>query len=81
MEKANFLPRKPKKCPNCGFSPMGSILYGMPVTSDEFFEKVEKGSLIVGGCSITVPSPKWECKNCKFQYFSEKDKDQFEKMG
>jgi len=80
MKKPKFLPEKPEKCPKCGFSPMGTILYGMPVTSDEFFRDVEEGSLIVGGCCIAVPSPTWACKKYKSQYFSEMDKGEFERF-
>ncbi len=61
--------RRPGKCPSCGFKPMGVILYGMPIPTEQYYRDVESGKLIVGGCSLTDDDPKWECRNCGQQIF------------
>ncbi len=56
--------KKPKKCPGCGHSPMASILYGMPMMSEELQRKIDKGLVEIGGCCITMDDPVWRCSRC-----------------
>jgi rubrerythrin len=64
--------RKPIKCPICGFKPVGTILYGMPMMDDELEKEIESGTTIIGGCCVLiqvgVPQTKWECKKCGTQF-------------
>jgi len=53
MNEDQFLKRKPKKCPKCGFSPVASILYGMPAYDEELERKLEDKPLVLGGCVIS----------------------------
>ena len=68
--------RKPRKCPNCGHTPVGKIFYGYP--SPDFWEskkeEINSGKIILGGCEGVVNSalptpmfPHWECVKCKQQ--------------
>lgn len=58
MNEDQFLRRKPKRCPKCGFSPVASILYGMPAYDDELERKLEDKSLVLGRVwsAMTTPS-------------------------
>ena len=57
----------PKKCPNCGHTPVGKILWGMPDMSPKLQKSMEKGKTIIGGCCIGFDDPTWECSKCKQQ--------------
>ena len=69
MNKDQFLKRKPKKCPKCGFSPVASILYGMPAYDEELERKLEDKSLVLGGCLEELNAPKWQCAGCDMQFY------------
>ncbi|MFK4754146.1 hypothetical protein [Oceanobacter antarcticus] len=63
--------RKPRKCPACGFAPVGSILYGFPLYSEQLQEEMDSGKTIIGGCEMPVineagewDSPHWQCSRC-----------------
>ena len=53
MNEDQFLKRKPKRCPKCGFSPVASILYGMLACDEELERKLEDKPLVLGGCVIS----------------------------
>ncbi len=55
---------KPKKCPQCGYAPMGSILYGLVGISDDLEQKLDEGRVVLGGCCRTLDEPMWECSKC-----------------
>lgn len=55
---------KPRRCPNCGHSPLASILYGYIGIDDGVDKKVEEGRIVFGGCCVSDDDPKWECTNC-----------------
>ena len=57
--------RKPRKCPNCGFSPVGTILYGFPTFSPALKAEIEAGKTVLGGCDMSLLNPEWECSKCK----------------
>lgn len=53
----------PEKCPACGRDTVIGIVYGEP--SREMMEKAQRGEIILGGCNVDYPAPRWECKTCK----------------
>lgn len=53
-----------EKCPFCGFGKVASILYGMPVFSEDLEKDIEEGRIVLGGCCIIGNSPDFECKGC-----------------
>lgn len=59
---------KPEVCPNCGFSPVGTIVYGPPCWNDEQRRGLEDGSIIPGGCCIYPGRVEWACKNCGCEF-------------
>jgi len=61
--------RKPRKCPSCSYTPVASIIYGMPSISDELFEKEKRGELIFGGCVIEENQPAWQCLKCGAEFY------------
>jgi hypothetical protein len=73
-EKIHFS-KKPRKCPKCGFSPMATILYGMPVFSDKLKSDLDSGKISLGGCCVHDPfnpemaDPVWECTHCQLKIF------------
>ena len=61
--------RKPRKCPNCGFSPVATIFYGHPGgTFITEADKIKAGEIVFGGCTsgpnIDPSDPTWECSKC-----------------
>ena len=56
--------QKPKKCPNCKFTPVASISYGFPLWDEEMEEKVKAGRLVLGGCMHEIGAPMWKCSSC-----------------
>lgn len=62
------LKRKPRKCPKCGHHPVGSILWGLPVFSDELEQKMREGRIVLGGCCVDPENdPSWQCSQCGWQ--------------
>ena len=63
--------RKPRKCPNCGASPVASVLYGMPSLSHELMEKERRGEVVFGGCVIEMDGsqPSWKCTTCEMEFY------------
>ena len=70
MNEDQFLKRKPRKCPKCGFSPVASILYGMPAFDEDLERDLENKSLILGGCMEELDAPKWQCVGCDGEFYS-----------
>ena len=70
MNEDQFLKRKPRKCPKCGFSPVASILYGMPAYDEELERRLENKSLVLGGCVVGYEDPKWQCTNCDSEFYA-----------
>jgi len=69
--KQLFTRRKPKQCPNCGASPLASILYGMPSFDDALQDKLSRGLVALGGCVVSDNDPNWQCNKCGTQIFRE----------
>lgn len=61
--------RKPRKCPNCGVTPIASIIYGMPILSEELMEKEGRGEIVFGGCMIETNQPSWKCTKCNTELY------------
>lgn len=53
---------KTMKCPNCKSENAIPIAYGVP--SEETWEEVKKGNLVLGGCVIEGNEPDMFCKDC-----------------
>ena len=58
---------KPRKCPTCGHSPVGKILWGMPHMDSKLEELMDTGKVIIGGCCLGGDDPTWECSKCHQQ--------------
>ena len=69
MKERKFFKRKPRKCPECGFSPISSILYGFPAYSAELKESLNNKSVVLGGCVIGLDDPKWQCSDCETEFY------------
>ncbi len=72
----NVFSRKPRKCPNCNFSPIGNILYGYPnLENENLKEDIACGKIVLGGCDAPMigADPTWRCSNCGLGIFREKD--------
>ena len=61
------LSRRPKKCPTCTHSPVGTILWGEPDMTPELRKSMNEGKVIIGGCCLSPDDPTWECSNCNQQ--------------
>jgi hypothetical protein len=59
-----YLPRKPRKCPSCGAKPIATILYGLPIYSDELEARLQAGKIEQGGRSRGIGAPEWVCTHC-----------------
>jgi hypothetical protein len=62
--------RKPRKCPACGFAPVGEILYGFPNYDEQMQADMDAGKIIIGGCFMPEyengkwSAPWWQCSRC-----------------
>lgn len=65
--------RKPRRCPACGSTRVASILYGMPLFSEDLQRRLDDGTVVLGGCSLD--SAKWECVDCHAQMHPPSDPD------
>ena len=59
--------RKPRKCPKCGHTPVGEILWGMPHFDAKLEELMNAGKIIFGGCCLSPNDATWECSKCHQQ--------------
>lgn len=71
MTKTLTVKRKPIKCPNCGFRPVSTILYGMPFFDEKMEEDIKSKKIALGGCCITEYDPIWKCTNCNTDFWKE----------
>jgi len=51
------------RCPNCK-STLVPISYGLPDWTPELRNAVQKGEIVLGGCTISARSPRWSCRSC-----------------
>ncbi len=65
MERAE----QPQSCPECGKTPVATILYGMPAYSQELKRDMKAGRITLGGCCVSGDDPEWECTHCGLQIF------------
>jgi len=66
-----YVARKPIKCPVCGGKPVASILWGMPIFSDELQAMIDAGKVVLGGC---CPGPAdWQCTHCGQEFARRQD--------
>lgn len=56
------------RCPSCGSRKIARIQWGRPSWSDTLEEKLDSGKLTLGGCSIDVHAPKWQCLDCNTRF-------------
>lgn len=56
--------KKPRRCPNCGHSPLASILHRYVGIDDDLDKRLEEGWIVLAGCCISDDDPRWECTNC-----------------
>lgn len=52
------------RCPFCGSRKIARIQWGRPSWSETLEEKLDSGKLTLGGCSVDVHAPKWQCLDC-----------------
>ncbi|MDO6804265.1 hypothetical protein Q4595_17595, partial [Wenyingzhuangia sp. 1_MG-2023] len=52
MDNRIIRSRKPRKCPTCGFTPVGAILYGFPMYDEQMQADIHAGKVIIGGCEM-----------------------------
>ncbi len=58
---------KPRKCPKCGYAPVGTMLWGMPRMDSTLQESMDAGKIIIGGCCVSPDDVTWECSKCNQQ--------------
>ncbi|MCA0989293.1 hypothetical protein [Guptibacillus algicola] len=60
-------------CLDCGSNKSAKIIYGMP--THEVKPKVERGDIILGGCSLPETHKDYQCKSCGFEWSKEEAVD------
>jgi hypothetical protein len=68
--------RQPETCIHCGSTRIAEILYGLPAFSDELQERLNQGSVVLGGCMVSEDNPKWACADCGARYPVVQNNDQ-----
>jgi ribosomal protein S27AE len=66
---AHRLTRKPRRCPNCGTTPVATILYGMPAYDERMQKDLDEGRIALGGYCIGIDDPTWKCSNCGLEIY------------
>lgn len=61
--------QKPRRCPECGQSPLANIIYGMPAFDENLERKINEASITLGGCCISDDDPTWERTHCGLKIF------------
>ena len=59
---------KGSKCPQCGSTDTTKIMYGYMSITDELREKIDKGKVRLGGCTLYGNDPARECNACNVQF-------------
>ncbi len=54
-----------KMYPKCGSRDTAQILWGMPMMPPELNEELEEGTVVLGGCCVPTPEPRYHCNKCK----------------
>lgn len=52
-------------CPKCKSSDIAKIMYGRPIWTDDFKEKLDSGEITLGSCFINKDNPVYECNQCR----------------
>jgi len=61
---------KPDKCPKCGSSSIGRLIFGEPERTDKLLAGLKNGSLILTGSACDpVENPRWQCNECKTKIY------------
>lgn len=61
------------KCPQCGSDNIATILYGMPMFTEELERQLEAGEVVLNGCEIVLNEPQYEfeCQACGHRFDAE----------
>lgn len=59
-----------KACPYCGATKTAKIVYGMPAMSPKLMDLMDKGEIVLGGCSIIDGTPEYRCNECNKEFSS-----------
>ena len=57
-----------RTCPNCKSKNVAKILWGEPVSSETLKKKLEEGKVYIGGCCVPIPTPKFHCNDCGYEW-------------
>lgn len=60
-------------CPKCGSKEAAKIVYGEPDV--KLLEQVERKKVVLGGCSIPIPTPEYYCWECEHEWLKEESID------
>lgn len=60
--------QKPFICPNCGSNRIARIQWGRPSWNEALRQKLKEGSVVLGGCSVSVDSRRWRCRSCRHEF-------------
>ena len=52
------------KCPFCGSTRLGHIIYGLPDYTEELMRRIENEEVYMGGCLIMEGYPEYHCYAC-----------------
>jgi ribosomal protein S27AE len=62
---------KPHECPQCGNSPVATILYGFPSSTGKLEKGLKEGRIALGGCIVSTEDPTWACGKCGLKMYEE----------
>lgn len=59
-------------CPKCAGTDVIPITYGTPpVSGTRLARAIETKQIVLGGCSLCGPAPKWYCRSCEHRFDAE----------
>lgn len=59
---------KREACPCCGSGNIAEILWGKPAFTDELKQKIDNGTVSLGGCCFDSSSPRYHCNECDAEF-------------
>ena len=66
-------------CPKCSSPKVAEIRYGLPSDFEGIRSRLDRGELILGGCSVSAESPAWHCHECGNEWGESEWKEFIEK--
>ena len=63
---------KPERCPLCSHNRIADVQYGLPDYSENIYNKVLYGEIVIGGTTQPDDAAAWQCTKCTLNIHKKK---------